>query len=127
VDQPGHRGVGHGRLGGSHAADQVRRRGPAGLRVVADGLAAGLAEVNLVPEPALAVLLAVAGVQVAGGDDLESAWPEAMLAGLPPDHLLPVLTGAVVLLYPDRPQRLDGGSSRSQAGAPAARTASSRW
>src|ERR1019366_4568176 len=106
VDGLGHRRAGHGRLGGGDAGDQVRGlAGAVGLRLLA-----GLADVDPIARPALAALLGVASIRVIGGDKLESARRDAMLAGLPPDHLLPVLiSAAVVLLHPDHPQSPDCG------------------
>ena len=115
VDGRGHRRVRHGGVGGGDAGDQVRCWRQAGHRVVVGCGAAGLAEVGLVAFPALAVLFGVPGIEIVRGRYPGSARREAMLAGLPPDHLLPLLTGAaVVLLDPGQPQRLDGG----QAGQP---------
>jgi hypothetical protein len=91
-------------------SDQVRCRGPAGLGVVIGGRGAGLGEVGLVSSPALAALLAVAGVEVVGGDQRQSARREPLFGCLPPDHLLPVpIDDPVVLLNPDPAQRLDRG------------------
>ncbi len=74
---------------------------------------------------ALAALFAVPGVQIVRRDQPLPARRESMLAGVPPDHLLPALIDHPVLLHPDPAQGLYCGSSRSQRGAAVAYTASS--
>ncbi len=110
VHRPCHRGVGQGRGGGGGVGDQVRDRRAAGFGVVAGRVAAGFAEMDLVPAPAPAAFLGVPDVGVVGGLDEQMAGREPLAAGFPPDHLLPVRTDlAVVLLHPDRPQCLHRG------------------
>ncbi len=110
VDGFGHRHIRHGGRGGGHMGDQVRCGGSAGVRVVLAGGGAGLGEVGLVAGPARAAFLAVAGIQVVGGDQPRSARREPLLGRFPPDHLLPGLVDdPVVLLYPDPAQGLDRG------------------
>jgi hypothetical protein len=53
---------------------------------------------GLVPEPALAVLFGVPGIEIVGGNYPRSARRETMLAGLAPDHLLPLLAPDAVVL-----------------------------
>ena len=97
-------------MGGLGDRDQVRPGGPAGGRVIAGRVADGLAVMGLIPQPALAALFAVPGVQVIRGDNLGSARREAVLGVLPPGHLLPVRPGLPVeLLDQDQPQRLHRG------------------
>ena len=105
----------------AHADDQVR----ASLRLPSrPGHLAGLGEVDLVAQPALAAFFAVAGIGVIRRDDPGSARREALLGGFPALPPPPARSGRYCCTQIRRSVST-AGSSRSHDGAPGARTASS--
>jgi hypothetical protein len=113
-----HGGIRHGRRGGGHVRDQVRRCCPRGRQPADSGriargrvlgrAGAGLGEVDFVSPPALAAFLRIPRVQVVRGGDPGSAGREARLQACLPPFRRPV-PAAGVLLDPDLAQHLHRG------------------